>query len=127
MRITVDEARGFFAHASQQVFGITPDTLPGAPFEYWADGPLCGVAHPAPCARVWMVHFAVKPAGWGHLTEPARRLLVEFWNAKQPERIIGWTPERLRAALALARRAGFVEDGRLPLESGAVIMSGWRP
>lgn len=125
MRITVDEAREYFAHPSQQVFGIKPEYLPGDPFEYWADGPLCGVVHPSFWPRVWVVHFAAKPEGWGHVTEPAKRLLREFWEEKQPDRLIGWTPANLRGALALTRRVGFIEDGRLPLPGGDVVMSGW--
>lgn len=127
MRITVDEAREYFAHPSQQVYGITPDTLPDEPFEYWASGPLCGCAHPAPYRDVWMVHFAAKPEGMGQLIPHARALMHEFWDAKKPARLIGWTPVRFRAALAFVRRVGFVEDGILPLPDGEVVMSGWRP
>ena len=126
MRITVAAARAYFAHPSQQVFGITPDSLPDEPFEYWADGPICGVFHLAPFPNVWMLHFAAKPEGFGHLVEPSKRVLREFWNEKKPERIVGWTPARFSGAVALTRRVGFVEDGRLPLPSGEVIMSGWR-
>lgn len=127
MRITVDEAREYFAHPSQQVFGLTPDCLPDEPFEYWADGPVCGIAHNAPYPGVWMVHFGVKPEGWGSVAAHGKRLLHEFWEVKQPERIIGWTPVKFRHARALARRVGFEEDGILPLPSGDVVMSGWRP
>ena len=126
MKITVDEARGFFAHPSQQVFGITPDTLPGEPFEYWAHGHVCGVAHMAPHPGVWMVHMAVKPEGWGRAVESGRLLLREFWTEKQPKRLIGWTPSNMRAAWAFARRCGFVDDGRMPLGDYDIIMSGWR-
>lgn len=127
MRITVDEAREYFAHPSQQVYGITPDTLPDEPFEYWADGPVCGVAHLAPFPNVWMVHIACKPEGWGKATGHTRKLLHEFWNDRKPARIIGWTPAKFRHAVAMNRRLGFVEDGRLPLPDGDVIMFGWRP
>lgn len=127
MRISVDEAREYFAHPSQQVFGITPDSLPGDPFEYWADGPLCGIGHMAPFPNVWMVHFGAKPEGRGALIPHGKRLLHEFWAAKQPARIIGWTPVRFRHALALSRRVGFVTDGILPLPDGDVVMGGWRP
>lgn len=122
----MDEARAYFAHPSQQLYGVTPENLPDEPFEYWAKDGICGVFHPAPAARVWMVHFAAKPECWGHLVAPSREVLAAFWAAKNPERIVGWTPVHLRAALALSRRVGFVEDGRLPLLSGEIIMSGWR-
>lgn len=127
MRITVDEARQYFAHPSQQVLGITPDNLPGDPFEYWADGPVCGVVHLAPFPGVWMVHVAVKPEGLGVAGKHALRLLHEFWNERKPQRLIGWTPRRFRHAVAMNRRIGFVEDGILPLPDGEVVMFGWRP
>lgn len=126
MKISVDEARAYFAHPSQQLYGVTPENLPDEPFEYWAKDGICGVFHPAPAAHVWMVHFAAKPECWGRLVAPSREVLAAFWAAKTPERIVGWTPVHLRAALALSRRVGFVEDGRLPLPSGEIIMSGWR-
>lgn len=126
MRITVDEAREYFAHPSQQLYGVTPENLPGEPFEYWAKGGICGVFHPAPATGVWMVHFAAMPSEWGRLVEPSREVLRAFWDEKKPQRIVGWTPASLRAAVALSRRVGFVEDGRLPLPDGEIIMSGWR-
>ena len=125
MRISVDQAREYFAHPSQQLFGITPDTLPDDPFEYWASGPVCAIAHLAPHPGIWMAHIAVKPDGWGSAVPYAQWLLDEFWEEKKPERIIGWTPSRLRAAIAFARRVGFVEDGRMPMLNGELIMSGW--
>lgn len=72
-----------------------------------------------------MVHFAVKPEGRGVALPHAKALLHEFWEDREPMRIIGWTPSNLRAAIAFARRAGFVEDGRMPLPNGELIMSGW--
>ena len=125
MRITVDAARGYFRHPSQRVLETTPDNLPDVGFEYWASGPLCIVFHPSLYPDVWMGHTAAKPEGWGLLVPHAKKLINEFWDEKMPHRIIGWTPEKNRAALAFVRRAGFVVDGRLPLPGGAVIMSGW--
>lgn len=121
MRITVDEARPYFAHPSQQTFGVTPETLPDDPFEYWADGPVCGVFHLAPWPGVWMAHHAVKPEGWGHLDKHAEAIMREFSEEKQPVAIIGWTDKRNRAALAFARRIGFREGGDLPF-----VMTVWR-
>lgn len=125
MQITVDEARAFFAHPSQHVFGITPDRLPEEGVEYWASGPVCGVFHLAPYPDVWMGHYAVKPEGWGKATEPAKAILRAFSEAKQAHRIIGWTPSSNRAALAFAKRLGFVVDGVMPLPEGEIIMQGW--
>lgn len=124
-RITIDAARAFFAHPSQHLL-ITPENLPGEGFEYWAQGPICAVFHLAPWPGVWMAHYGAKPEGWGHLTEPARAVLREFWGARQPERIIGWTHETNRAALAFARRIGFERDGEMHLPSGKIITQGWR-
>lgn len=127
MRITVEKAREFFTHPSQQLYGVMPDNLPDEGFEYWADGPVCGVAHQAPYPGVWMVHIACKPEGRGNAEKHTRNLLNEFWNDKKPDRLIGWTPARFRHAVALNRRLGFKEDGRLPMPDGDVIMFGWRP
>lgn len=127
MRITVDEAREYFAHPSQQLFGITPDCLPDDGFEYWAEGPICGVFHSAPWPGVWMLHFAAKPEGRGHLVQPAKRVLAAFATDKKPARIIGWTPRKFSHAVALARRVGFVQDGVLPMPDGEIIMQGWKP
>ena len=104
----------------------SPDELPEEGFEYWADGPICGVFHRAPWPRVWMLHYAAKPEGWGGLVEPSRRVLREFWAHHSPQRIVGWTDARNRAALALTRRVGFEEDGRMQLDGHEVVMTGWR-
>ncbi len=73
-----------------------------------------------------MVHIAVKPQHWGGLVADAKAELAAFWADRTPSRIIGWTPAKFRAALAFSRRVGFVEDGRMNLPDGEVIMSGWR-
>lgn len=125
MRITVDEARAFFADPSQQIMGATPDKLPGDPVEYWARGDVCWIFHQAFWPGVWMAHFAMKPEGRGRSTEDAKAVLHEFWNEKQPLRLIGWTPASNRAALAFTRRVGAVRDGVLPLPDGEIIMQGW--
>ena len=127
VRITRDEAKAFFAHPSQLKASMlqSPDDLPEG-VEYWADGPLCLMFHPAFWPGVWMVHHAAKPEGWGHLVDPAQRLLRAFWEDHQPERIIGWTDARNRAAIAFARRVGFREDGRMQLNGHEVLMTGWR-
>lgn len=127
MKITVEEAREFFSHPSQQLLDITPDALPDEGFEYWAQGLVCGVFHPMPWPGVWGAHYGVKPEGWGRLVVPARAVLQEFWAAHEPKRIVGWTPESNRAALAFARRLGFVVDGRMPLGSETIVMQGWAP
>lgn len=127
-RIMADEAMEFFADQSQQRGGmISPDQLHDNGIEYWADGPICGVFHQAHWPGVWMGHYGVKPEGFGGLVEPAKRVLRGFWKVKRPELIIGWTKESNRAALAFARRIGFVEHGRMVLPDGAVIMQEWRP
>ncbi len=125
MKITVDEAREYFAHKSQQLGGITPETLPDEGFFYYADGHVCGVFHRAAWPGVFMAHYGVKPEGWGNTVKPALNILNEFWDEHGPERIIGWTAADNKRALSLARRLGFVRDGEIPLPSGNVIMQGW--
>jgi hypothetical protein len=107
--------------------GITPKTLPDDGFEYWACGPVCGVFHPAWWPGVWMAHYGMKPEGLGKYVDPSREILMEFWKHKDPERIIGWTDASNRAALAFAKRVGFIKDGEMKINSGTVVMTGWRP
>lgn len=120
----MDEARAFWSHPSQQLL-IVPDDLPDEGFEYWADGPVCGAFHRTFWPDVFMAHYGVKPEGWGRATIPARRILRRFWGVHGPQRIIGWTDSRNRAALAFARRLGFEIDGEMPMKNGAVVMQGW--
>lgn len=129
LKITAQEARQYFADPTQLRGAMltSADDLPEDGFEYWADGPICGVFHRTAWPDVWMAHYGVKRDGWGRLVEPARRILRAFWGYHRPERIIGWTDSRNRAALAFARRIGFVEDGRMELDGYAVVMTGWRP
>lgn len=120
MRITVDEARAYFAHPSQQV-GVTPDDLPEDGVEYWADGPVCLIFHGTAAVDVWMVHLAVKPEGYGQLIEPTRRILAAFWAEKKPKHIVAWIEDHRAAAIAFARKVGLTEDGRFP----GTVMLGW--
>lgn len=103
--------------------GITPETLPDEGFEYWADGPVCLVFHPAMWPGVWGVHVAIKPDGRGRAVEPAKRLLSQFWASHGASRIVAWIDETNRAVNAYADRCGFVNDGAFP----GIIMKGWTP
>jgi RimJ/RimL family protein N-acetyltransferase len=129
VRITRNEAKAFFAHSTQLRASMmeSADELPEAGVEYWADGPICGIFHPAFWPGVWMLHYGAKPEGWGHLVQPSRRILLAFWDHHQPQRIIGWTDASNRAALALTKRVGFQEDGRMKLDRREIVMTGWRP
>lgn len=123
-QISVDEAREYFKHPSQQLYGMTEWDIP-EDVEYWAVGPICGVFHQGPWEGVWMSHHAVKPERWGLLDTPAVEGLNEFWNAKEPELIMGWTPKHNRLAVAFARRIGFKRLGEFPTSLGDVVMQGW--
>ena len=124
MKVTVDVAREYFAHKSQQLM-MVPEDLPEDGLEYWADGPICGVFHRAPWPGVWMAHYGVKPEGWGNLAPHARKVLNAFWDAVEPIRIIGWTEKTNRQAISFARRIGFVVDGEFPTPNGGIVMQGW--
>lgn len=127
MRITVDEARDYFSHPSQQKGSkITPDALPDEGVIYMAAGGVCGAFHDAHWPGVVMAHYGVKPEVWGRTTGPAREILAAFAAEYQPQAIIGWTDDSNRAALAFARRLGFREYGRLHLPSGTVVMQEWK-
>jgi len=127
VKITVEQARDFFRHPSQQLGGIKPEYLPEEGFEYWAEGPVCGVFHKMPWPGVWGAHYGVDPAGWGRLLAPAKSVLRQFWDAHDCSRIIGWTPKSNRRAVAFARRLGFVVDGEMPAGDEIVVMQGWTP
>lgn len=124
MRISVDEARQYWAHHTQQEKSfIHPDDLPeDEAFQYWAKDGVCVVFHRAAWPGVWMAHYGIKPEVWGKTTIPAREIIAEFSAVEEPELIIGWTDEKNRAALSFARRVGFKEIGRMNLPDGAVIM-----
>lgn len=125
MRITVDEAREYFSHPSQQKgAGVHPDQLTDE-FLYYARDGVCGVFHVIPWPHVWQGHYGVKPEAWGRTVKPALSLLSEFWDDHQPQMIVGWTDSRNRQALSFARRLGFKEHGRMELPGQTVIMQGW--
>lgn len=122
MRITVDEARAYFADPSQHQGGKTQDDLPDWA-DYWANGGACLMTHTAYWPGVIMVHIGAKPECWGFLDAPIKRLLREIWATERPDRLIAWISERNRAALALARRVGFSHDGYMP---NGVFLLGWK-
>lgn len=126
MKITRTEALPFFAHPSQ-CKGFEAQDIPADDVaEYWARGPLCCVFVFGLWPRVWNVHIAAKPEGWGKLVSHGKAVLRAFCAAHDVDLITGWTPETNRAALAFARRVGFVEHGKMPTKE-AVILQHWRP
>ncbi len=124
--ITPEQASAYFRHPSQQLFGLDPDYLPPAPFEYWASGPICLVLFPGPMPDVWMVHLAAMPEGRGKLVDPALAVLRDFSRQKGYPLIMGWTPKRLRAAIALAKRVGFTEVGDFHANGEDFTIMTWR-
>ena len=126
-RISVEEAREFFAHPSQLRGAMlgSVDDLPDEGFEYWSDGPICGAFHPAPWSGVWFAHYGAHPEGWGSLKIPAQRVLRAFCAASGAACLIGWTNTRNRAAIAFARRLGFEITGTI--DAGRVTATEWRP
>lgn len=128
MRITVHEARKYLRHPSQQRgCGAMPDDLPEEGVEYWANGPICGIFYRAQWPDVWEAHYAVLPSHWGKLVQPARDVLNEFWDARQPSLIMALTDEKNRAAISFAKRIGFRPVGKLSPNTGGVIISEWTP
>ncbi len=124
--ISPQQASAYFRHPSQQLYGLDPDALPGDPFEYWALGPVCGIFYPGPMQGVWMVHVAALPEGKGKLVEPSLAVLRDFSAQKDYPLIMGWTPTRLRAAIALAKRVGFKEVGEFFANGESVTITTWR-
>lgn len=125
MKVGVEVAREYMRHPSQQLFDLGPEDLP-EDFEYRAKHGLCLIFHGALWPGVYMVHCLADPKWWGDLDETAIALLGEFWDEQQPERIIAWVLESNRAVCAFTRRVGFVDDGRMALDSGDILMKGWR-
>lgn len=126
MRITVDEARVYFAHPSQQKASlITPDALPERGVIYYATGGVCGCFHDAHWPGVVMAHYGVLPEAWGSTVAAGKAILRQFAADYEPQAIIGWTDESNRAALAYARRLGFEEYGRLVLPDTTIIEQRW--
>lgn len=127
VRIDAAAARVFFDHPTQRSGAmVDPADLTDEGYAYFACSGVCGVFHDAPWPRVIMGHFGVVPGAWGYAIAPAKAVLNEAWDIFQPVRIIGWTKENNRAALAFTRQLGFTQDGRLELPE-PVIMQGWSP
>lgn len=125
MRICVEEAREFFAHPSQRIHGITPESLPDDGFQYWSRGYLCLAVHPAMFPGVWGAHIAAKPQGWGKMDDDGKALLNEIWDALRPLRLVGWVETWRRSVIAFALRCGWIEDGRFRAGSEEIVMIGW--
>ena len=123
--ITSAQAAEYFADKSQQIMGVDPENLPDEPFEYWADGPLLGIFHPGPQVGVWMLHFAAKPSGYGKLVPHAHNILRDFGAKRGYPTVMGWTPKRLRAAVALAKRVGFETVGEFTANGEAFVITVW--
>lgn len=124
-RIDAETARPYFSHASQRRGGLDPADLHDNGLTYYARDGVCLAFHRVYWPDVWMGHFGVMPEAWGRVADVARGLLVEFWMDHAPKRVIGWTPQRNRAALAMVHRVGFVKDGEMNVDGKIIEMSGW--
>ncbi len=60
-----------------------------------------------------VVHIAALPKLWGRFAPFVKEVIEWGWENTRYTKIIGFTPACNRAALALARRAGFKEEGRI--------------
>ncbi|MTH33062.1 hypothetical protein GL279_00420 [Paracoccus limosus] len=120
-RITVDEAREFFAHPSQGLTGALPD----AGVEYWADGPVCAAFRDFCWPRVLDVHCGVKPEAWGKTVPHARAILEAAWAFYAPDLIVAQSLETNRAVLSMNRRLGFEVIGTMQTPA-RVVIQGWR-
>lgn len=120
MRIPADEARRFWDHRTQRRMGLDPAKLVDEGMIYLAAETLCLAFHRAPWPRVWMVHVGAEPEAWGNTVPQAAGLLADFWAEGDADRVVAWIEESNRPACALARRCGFIEDGRFP----GVVMFG---
>lgn len=125
-QLTVAEARPYFNHPTQLRGAMLHDVadLPADGVEYRALGPVCGAFHRAPWPNAWFLHYGVLPEHWGRLVEPSRVILRDFAAEANVKLFIGWTPAGNRAAIAFAKRVGFVETGTL--DGGAVICTEMR-
>ena len=104
-KITVDEAREFFAHPSQvRAAGITPDKLRKDGMEYWADGPVCFCTHPSHFFGLLAIHIAVKPEGWGRIDRHVLSLCRHIWAEREPDALVALFDKENRAVAALLRR-----------------------
>ena len=126
MRITVEAARKFFLHPSQQVEGITPDNLPPEAI-YYAQGDVCLIFHGAPWHDTYFVHCAALPRGWGGLDDDTRAVLRQFAEDFSATRIVAWIPGKNRAVSAFANRVGFKRCGGIEMPDNTLEFWEWSP
>lgn len=126
-RITAEQAAGYWADKSQQPYGLGGFVPIGDAFHYWAEWPVCAMFHPGFWPGLWHAHYGVDPAGWGRTVPAALSCLEGFWKHTLPSVIIGMTPAKNRQAVSFARRLGFKEIGTIPMHSGDVMLTYWRP
>lgn len=125
VKILAQEARDYFAHASQRTCDLNPHDFNDDWMQYRAQSGVCMIFHVALWPGVWMVHIGVNPAAWGQIDAACKKLLAEFQAEVRALRIVAWIPEANRAVAALAKRVGFTCDGAMPLPGGGVSMIGW--
>lgn len=121
MKITASEAEAFFAPQRRGETEPLPDWM-----AYYVNDDVCLATHWTHVPGLLLCHVGVFPSAWGKVKDKGMPLLMEAWAEHAPERMGAWVNQSNRAACALARRCGFVEDGRLPMDD-PVILYGWRP
>ena len=126
MRISVDQAREYFQHPSQQRegVGLMPDQLHDDGVTYYATEHMCLLVHEYEGEP--MVHIAVKPEGWGRLDDPCVTLLTWVqadWNA---DRLLALIDENNRAVVRMANAVGFTGSQQVEMVDKLYTLKEWR-
>jgi hypothetical protein len=123
-QISAAEARQYFWHPAQLVGDGSVADMRDDGFVYFEQDGVCGAFHDVPWPRIIAAHVGALRSAWGRALAPALAILRYVWGLYQPARIVIWVQQKNRAAVAFAKRLGFVADGLVPLPE-PVVMMGW--